>query len=226
MKKKLLTISLVLIFTVSLGSLPKTQASPTAVAISKIYNLTEPGTTFLVNVTIIDTAPLQLWYLNITWDPDIIKVSTGDPSVTLRNWNDPHTKYNIYEGPFLNDSRLDEKTIWTVRDVDNEHGIIYGLSSGYMNIGVNPSGNGLLATINFTYVSRGTTTLHISGREGHSWLQDPVSGHGIPHEDWDGLVTEHGPPQIWTEFWFQAVTAVIIIVIVAVAAYIVKKRRR
>lgn len=202
---------------------PKTEAASPTVSISKLYNMTEPGTTFVVNITVSDISDLNLWVINITWDPTVIKVSIGDPNGTKPLLKTK--KYNIYEGPFL---KTVGGTTFVVFDVDNVNGRMKGLSCGLGGI-LSTSGTGILATINFTLVNKGSTEIHINGASvtfpGKSALQDSM-GEEVPHEDRDGLVTEHGPPPIWTEFWFQAVMVVIIVVIVAVAAYIAKKRRR
>lgn len=190
MNKKLLLILLVIIIVAFVAYRFWPSPKPT-VAISEVYNVTEPGMTFLVNITVTDVSNLKTWAINLSWDPSIIKITTGDPyglKPIGRN-----VRYNVYEGPFLKAVR--ETGTFQVREINNEHGRINRLSCGYEFKGETASGSGVLVTINFTCVSVGTTTIKITGSSdeypGQSFLEDST-GNEIPHVDKDGKVTDSG----------------------------------
>jgi len=214
--KETLLIMLLLITTANLANVPEKPpivhaASPT-VTITGIYNVTEPGKTFLVNITVSDVSNLFMWVINMSWDPSITQISTGDPAGLLRKG----IRYNIYEGRFMKNIR---STVFVANIINNTAGTITSLSAGYLNPGTTPSGSGILATINFTLVKVGTTAINITGPSatypGHSMLIDHT-GKEMPHEDIDGVVTEHGPPPpppIWTQLWFQVTVPVVVVAI-------------
>lgn len=190
MNKKLLLILLVIIIVVALVAYMFWHSPSPTVAITDVH-VTEPGMTFLVNITVTDVSNLKTWAINLTWDPTIIKITTGDPA-GLKPLN-AQEKYNVYEGPFLKAVR--ETGTFQVREIDNEHGRINKLSCGYELAGETASGSGVLVTINFTCVSVGTTTIKITGPSfeypGQSFLEDST-GNEIPHVDKDGKVTDSG----------------------------------
>ena len=213
---------LTLIAMATVPSVPKTQAATPVVAITNKYNITEPGMTFNITITVTDVTALFTWVINLTWDSNIIKITTGDP--------DPNGvgdlkrgKYNIYEGPFLKSIR---PTVFLATEIDNTNGKIRELVCGYEPAGATPSGSGVLATINFTYVNVGTTTIEINGpgAQGESQLLNSA-GKGMSHEDRDGVVTEHGPPPIWTQLWVQVTAASIIVIAVVGTVYVRHKKK-
>lgn len=209
---------------------PKTNAASPTVSISKIHNITEQDTTFLVNITVSDVSDLNMWIINITWDPTVIKISEGDPNGTEPRYKEG-TKYNIYEGPFLEEAaeEANQTTYFGVRDVDNDNGQILRISCAFPGR-FSISGSGVLARINFTLVNKGTTEIRITGPSiafpGKSLLQDS-NGNEIPHEDSDGIVSDQPPPSsaIWSELWFQ-ITIIAIVVVVLAIAYIAYKKTR
>lgn len=216
LRRKLTLIILALIIIATLQNIPKTQAAEPVVAVISVYDVTEPGKTFLVNINITGATNLLTWVVNLTWDPDVIKITTGDP--------DPNAygaikkgKYNIYEGPFLKSIGV---SIFTANKIDNTLGQINSLAATLTGTNVSASGDGTLVTINFTSVSVNTTTIDINGPStaypGQSVLVDITAGE-IPHKDRDGIVTERGPPppQIWTQLWFQVTLGVIVVIPVA-----------
>lgn len=200
--------------------IPTTEAATPTVSISKIYDVTGPGTTFIVNITVSEVANLNLWGVNISWNPEIIRLSEDDPNGTAYP-SQGAKKYNVYEGPFLKEAGA---TIFSITGLNKAEGkarfacALLGTQSR--------SGSDVLATINFTLVSEGTTDIQIDGpNKGKSILQDP-SVKPIDHEDIDGIVSDKPPPPpaIWTQLWFQI--AVVVIVIVVLVAYIVIKGRK
>jgi len=177
-----------------------TRSVPT-VSITRLYNLNlQSGQTIMINVTVSDISGLTSCRVNLAWDPKVLKVTTGDPN----GWKDPITgiKYSVYEGSFLKE--FSNSTIFLINKVDNAAGNITAIFNAITSQGITASGSGVLATINFTYINPGTTTIRVIGpKEGHSSLQSST-GEQIQHQDINGLITNDAPPPIWTEFWFQA----------------------
>ena len=132
-----------------------------------------PGLTFTVNITITNVTDLAGWAIDLSWDPNIIRVTTGDPNGLQPPING--TFYNIYQGPFLKNVR---PTSFIVNRVNNAQGKIEFLSARHVNMG--EGGSGALATINFTCISVGTTTTQII----ESILMDGEE-KAIPHEDYE-----------------------------------------
>ena len=213
---------LTLIFAINLVNVAETHASPgPTVSVTSIYNVEEPGATFLVNVTVKDVSDLLMWVISLKWDPNIIKISTGDTAGLKKRG----IYYNIYEGPFLKSLRT---TLFLANYIDNTEGDITALTAGYMSAGLAPSGSGVLATINFTCINVGTTTIEITGPStASSWRSMLIdqTGKEMSHEDVNGVFTENPPSEssIWTQLWFQA-TLVIVVVIVVAAAYVATRR--
>jgi hypothetical protein len=189
------------------------QSGPT-VSVTRFYNLNlQPGQTIIVNITISDVSGLSSCRINLAWDPNVLKVTTGNP----KGWTDPITgiKYDVYEGPFM--KTFSNSTIFLINGINNEAGNITAIFNAIASAGVTVSGSGVIATINFVCVNPNTTTIRIIGpREGHSSLQSST-GEQIPHRDIDGIVTSGAPPAIWTEFWFQATVGFALIEIAILA---------
>jgi len=226
LRRKFTLMLIMFIVMATFKGIPKIQAVGPVVAVTSVYNATQAGTTFLVNITITGVANLLSWAINLTWDPTILKISTGNP--------DPNAygairsgKYNIYEGPFMKSVR---STIFTANKINNTSGKINSLACGYITSGTTPSGDGVLVSINFTYIKVGTATIDIDGPSTTYPRQSMIidyTGKEIVHEDRDGVVTDQEPPQpeIWTQLWFQAtVTGVIVIALVSVAYVRLKAR--
>jgi hypothetical protein len=150
--------------------------------ISSVYDVTE-GQTFLVNITVTDVNDLFKWVINIQWDPEIIKITTGDTNGLAQSIFGVITYYNIYEGPFLKSVR-ETRVLFTL--MDNTNGKIQALTSGYATAGTSTaSGSGVLATINFTCTVPGTTNINITG----SMLLDHTLTEML-HKTKNGLVTD------------------------------------
>lgn len=220
---KFLSIALTLIFAINFVNVAKTNASPgPTVKVTSVYNVEEPGATFLVNITVKDVSDVLMWVIDLKWDPTIIEITTGD-SKGLRKRG---VVYNIYEGPFLKSIRT---TVFLANGIDNLEGSITSLSAGYLTAGSTASGSGVLATINFTCVTVGTTTIEITGPStGSSWRSMLINHDGkeMSHEDVNGVFTENPPPQtpIWTQLWFQTTLLTAAVVVVA-TAYVAIRRK-
>lgn len=183
MKRKLLLWSLLLIVTAAtIGTVPVSAATvvafdPPAVTID------EPGITCTVNIKVTDVTNLLLWVVDVTWDPSIIRLTTGDDTTPgLEFPSGSGNYYGIYEGPFLKPS-----IGLVVVDISNTAGNISGLTCGRLATG--KSGSGVLVTFNFTGVGIGTTDLRITGpTAGHSELRNALA-ESIAHEDRQGEIT-------------------------------------
>ena len=221
--QKVLSIALTLIFAINLANVAETYASPgPTVTVTSVYNVKEPSATFSVNITVKDVSDVLMWVINLTWDPNIIKISTGDTNGLKKRG----IYYNIYEGPFLKSIRT---TIFLANAIDNTEGSITALSAGYMSAGSTASGSGVLATINFTCINVGTTTIEITGPStASSWRSMLIdhTGKEMSHKDVNGVFTENPPPQtpIWTQLWFQT-TLVTVVVIIVAAGYVSVRRK-
>lgn len=184
-----------------------TQSGPT-VSITRFYNLNlQSGQTIIVNITISDVSSLISCRINLAWNPNILNVTTGDP----KGWTDPirGIKYSVFEGPFLKE--FSNSTMFLLNKVDNAAGTITAIFDAIASPGISASGSGVIATVNFTCVNPGITTIEITGpRKGHSSLQGSM-GEQISHQDVNGLVTNDAPLGIWTEFWFQATVGLVVV---------------
>jgi len=220
-------ISLVLLIMLTLTLTPKTmltsitKAASTTVEVSKHYDMVETGTTFIVNITVSDVTNLKKWAVDIEWDPTIVRVTEGDPNGTKPTHGETNKRFNIYEGPFLKQAG---STHFEVSYMNNTRGVV-GLYCDLTTPGSSATGSGVLATINFTLIEKGTTKLDIIGpnyEEGTSTLTG-ANLQPIPHADSDGIVSDKSPPTILNELWFQITIAVIIILVIVAAIYLKKR---
>jgi hypothetical protein len=209
-------MSMLLLYTLLNAANPikfqEAKAQGTTLAVSRIYNLNETGT-FLANITISEVSQMYAWVISLAWDPTIIQVSTGDKNGLLKS----RVYYNIYQGDFM---RKVSETSFTVNRVDNTTGNITNLACYFKVTGQTVSGSGILATINFTLLKVGTTSINIT----YSSVMDR-NGEPIAHTTISGLVTdqpEPPPPPIWTQFWFQA-TLITVIVVVVIPTLVIKR---
>jgi hypothetical protein len=228
--RKILIILIALIVAANLNNFSQVQAASPKVTLTSIYNLTEDdvGKTFLVNITVSDVSDLLMWVFNLSWDPTVLQVSTGDPTGLLRKG----VRYNIYEGPFLKSIR---STVFVANAVNNTGGTISSLAAGYLAPDGTPSGSGVLVSINFTLVKLATTTVEITGPSadfpGNGMLINQA-GKEIAHDEVDGVITDQPPPPpppIWTELWFQLaliIASVAIVLIVVTIKIIIPRRER
>lgn len=224
LKGKLLLLLLIII--VAAAAFYSFQPSPEpTLALTRIYGLNlQPGDTVEINITISDVSDLAYSRVNLAWDPYVLKVTTGDPN----GWMDPITRinYSVYEGPFM--KSFSNSSMFLLNEVNNVAGTIWALSNYFAETGKSASGSGVLAIINFTCINPGTTTIEITGpREGHASL--PMGSNPneqIPHKEVYGLITEMGPPPMWTEFWFQISVIIVEIIVLALVSLVIVIKRR
>lgn len=231
MRKNALII-IALIAAAALGmatiNIPKVEAAAPKLAISKVYNVNQTDVTILVNITVTDAVEMFGWIISFSWDPNFIKINTGDPNGLLKN----RVRYNIYEGDFLQNKSA---TSFLVNTIDNKKGEITFLSCYFSTTWYTITGSGRLASIEFNVMSVGTTAINITGpsvqNPGHSVLLD-LNGIEIAHDDVNGLVTDQPPPPpppFWTESWFQTLIAAVVVVVILptgiITGIIVRLRR-
>ncbi len=194
MKRKLLFLFLVAIIAV-LAFLYTRPTLPT-LAVDKVYGVTERGKTILVNVTLNNVPACNGWLVDLTWDPEILRVSSGPapypggPSVAMT------------EGSFLKNIGY---THFSINSIDNDRGETV-VGAQFFSVGTSASGSGVLLSINFTVLQVGTTTIEInppSPTLNQSIVTD-AQGTIMDHAEVYGLVTNEGPPPIWTDAEFQS----------------------
>ena len=202
MNKKVLGI--LLLFVVIIGALVYFYVRPQqpALDVQKIYNVTEVGQTFLVNVSVSNVKSLSQWSLDLTWNPEIIRLTTGDPNFTIPAM-EPRQPVGLLEGPFLKSSG---QTFFIVNFADNEQGetVLGAITATASEVGA--TGSGVLLTMNFTVLKAGTTAIEMNvpfpALTNQSVLMN-IQGEVISHTETNGLVTEKGPPPIWASVDFQ-----------------------
>ncbi len=197
--------------------MPETKAATPILKIINAYNITQLGTTFNVNITITDVSNLFMWGVDLKWNASAIEVTTGDSQGIRLVWGGQYVYFNVYEGPFMQEVR---ETSFVCSKIDNTHGEISHLGAGYTSFGSTPSGSGLLATMNFTCLSVGETTIELVDSTLVSPEQQPID-----HQRVNGTVTDQLPPvsPIWTQLWFQVTVVVIVVIaVVAVVAVVAK----
>lgn len=206
---------IIIILGTILGYVYLSPTEPT-VTIDQLYNVTESGQTILVNISITNVPSCLGWVFDISWDPHILRITTGDEN-GLKVGN---TYYNIYEGPFLKNVR---STVFLANSINNEAGKIGQLSAGYLSTDGTPSGSGLLVSINFTVIHTGTTTIEITGPSEGKGLVADSANQPIAHKEVYGLITMNASPPPWTQIGFQTVmiTFAVEIIVLIVASYIV-----
>lgn len=231
LRKTTLPTLLLLTFTIMAGvtniyqiHVPKAKAASPTVKVTSAYNITEPGMTFNVNITVTDVTKLFFWIIDLKWNASAISLTTGDTEGIRKLDLDlgRYVYYNIYEGPFIENAREDQDAMFLANSVNQSKGEIYHLSGGYTEIGPAPSGSGVIAYINFTCLEVTETNLEIFD----SILKDNAT-RIMDYETVNGIVTYKLPPvpPIWTQLWFQATMIVIVVIVIAaVAVYVVKKR--
>ena len=118
-------------------------ASPTSIEVvpSSLEQL--PGDSFLVNITVNDMTDLYLWMFRLKWNNTVLQLNSID------------------EGPFLQDEG-DTSGIWLSSPTISEINIAGRIDEATCSLlgpvpGVN--GSGTIATLNFTCLSLGDSTL-------------------------------------------------------------------
>ena len=184
----ILAVTVIVLFVTILY--PK-QTLPT-MSIDKVYNVTEVGQMVLVNVTLRDvssTLGCRGWMLNLTWNPNIAKLTTTEVS----QGPIPETQYvALSEGPFL---RSAGTTYFILNYADNDRGEAV-LSAMLLDSGTNVSGTGAILMMNFTVAHVGTTTIElnpVTSDSAQSLVFD-AQGNPLDHIETNGLITKEANP--------------------------------
>jgi Cohesin domain len=111
------------------------------------------GEVFTINLSVADAVNLTSWQFDLAYDPTILQANS------------------VTEGPFLSSAG---STLFVPGFIDNTAGLIGGVSAFFTDFTTPPSGSGILATIQFTALSSGLSSLTASNV--FLDLQDPTSG--------------------------------------------------
>ena len=145
MRKPLVCIPLLLIVTVMFVGLQSVAgATPTSFEVIPASIELLPGDSFLVNITINEVTDLYLWMFRLRWNNTVLQLN------------------NIEEGAFLQDEG-DTSGIWlspnvTISEI-NAAGRIDEATCSLLGPVLGVDGNGTVATLNFTCLSLGDSTL-------------------------------------------------------------------
>jgi hypothetical protein len=175
-------------------SIPNAKADGTpTLAVSKVYEMNEVGTTFRVNITVANVDNMRQWMVCLKWDPTILNVTTGD----THGWYYKRTKtyYNVYKGSLMNSSA---STFW-MNGINLTEGSITALTSFFNSESYGVKGSGVIAVINFTLLRVGTSIINVTSSD----LQHPRL---VSFDNWavvNGLVTDQPPPPWWMDPGFQ-----------------------
>jgi parallel beta-helix repeat protein len=156
-KKILLVTTLGILQLIALFSSSAVQSanSTTTILLSPKIIPARVGSTIAVDLVVDNVTDLGGWLVSIRWNPKIVKLTTGDPNGT--EWFDGFY-LNVYEGPFLRDHGA---TWFLFNALDQASGKLE-FGEGFKVIGVGVTGNGVVASMNFTILDFGFTTLQIS----------------------------------------------------------------
>lgn len=194
---------------------PEVQAATPTVKVVSAYNMTqaEVNTTFLVAINVTDVTDLNLWYINFSFDPQHVKITTGNRG-GIQYPRRTGVYYNILEGSFLKNVSGTAYLIKSSGLVNNTSGIVNGIVCSLS--GASRSGSGTLLTINFTLLKEDISQLNVTG----SLLQTP-SLAAIDHNVANGVISKELPPvpPIWVEPWFQSVIVGAVVIGAAAAVY-------
>lgn len=111
------------------------------------------GDVFTINLNVVDAVDLTSWQFDLAYDPTILQANL------------------VTEGPFLASAG---STLFVPGFIDNSAGLIGGVAAFFTDFTTPPSGSGILATIEFTALSSGLSSLTASNVFLN--LQDPISG--------------------------------------------------
>lgn len=180
-------------------------------SVEKTYEVSEVGQTILVNVSVSNVKTLAQWSLNLTWDPEIVRLTTGGPDFTIPAMGGPPV--GLFEGPFLKSAG---STLFILNSADNEKGetVMGAVAATASELGA--TGSGVILVMNFTVIKVGTTTIEMSppfpSITNQSVLMD-IQGNVIDHAETNGLITEKGPPPMWagTDFQYSIIGCEVIV---------------
>lgn len=187
----------------------KAQVKP-VLKIEPSSSTAEPGQTFTVNVTvsgISQTRSLYSWNAYVSFDQQIINCEAASG------------------GAFLGTSG--HEVMWLTPQIDNTKGRVdVGALLKPTEAGFPPNGafgDGVLATITFEAVSRGTTSLHLSSTEMYSVVSD--NQWEIDHDTQDGSFSNGSGLPFGLSLEIILIIAVVVIV-VAAGGFLLYRRRR
>ena len=203
-------------FTIAIMNVHEVEAATPTLTVGKVYNMTEVGSTFIVNITVSDISEMGGWVLSLKWDPNMIEISKGDQNGLYKRTGEGKVYYNIYEGEFMKE---ESSTTFIVNKINETSGTIVSLACFFAVAGISVGGSGRLAFINFTLLNVGQTSINIT----QSTLLDR-NGRGVDHNVENGLVTNlppPSPPPIWMQPWFPTTVAAVTVA-VAVPIYIIR----
>src|SRR4030095_13449910 len=101
------------------------------------------GDTFTISISIVDAADLTSWQFDLSFNPAIVKANS------------------VTEGAFLSSSGT-AQTLFIPGVIDNGGGRILGTADLFTDILPTPSGNGVLANIEFSALAPGASPLTFS----------------------------------------------------------------
>ena len=101
------------------------------------------GDTFAIPISITGATDLTSWQFDLSFDPTIVMANS------------------VSEGPFLSSSGT-ASTLYIPGVIDNVGGLISLVADSYVDFGTPPSGDGVLADIEFTALSLGVSPLTFS----------------------------------------------------------------
>ena len=127
------------------------------------------GDTFTIPISIVDAADLTSWQFDLSFNPAIVKANS------------------VTEGAFLSSSGT-AQTLFIPGAIDNGGGHILGTADLFTDILPPPSGNGVLANIEFSALAPGVSPLTFS----NVFLN--LSDQGF--ENANGQITVRGTPRI------------------------------
>jgi hypothetical protein len=99
------------------------------------------GDTFTIPISIADAVDLTSWQFDLVFDPTIV------------------TANSVTEGPFMSSFGT---TLFSPGVIDNTAGLISLVTDSYVDLPPNPSGDGVLANIDFTALAPGVSPLTFS----------------------------------------------------------------
>ena len=124
------------------------------------------GDTFTIPISIMGATDLTSWQFDLAFDPAIV------------------TANSVTEGPFMSAFGA---TLFIPGVIDNGTGLISLVADSYLDLPPNPSGDGVLANIDFTALALGVSPLTFS----NLFLNLSDQGFGIEN----GQITVTGTPQ-------------------------------
>ena len=152
------------------------KASPTTIAVEPAQLEVDVGKSYIINITVTDVSHLYLWVFRLRWNNSVVQLNS------------------IVEGSFLKQGGTTALlyTPLTIAEI-NAAGRITEASCTLLMPVPGVSGSGVLATLNFTALAIGTTTIEFwedpPSFEGKTILiDDTAASNPIPHTEVPGSV--------------------------------------